>query len=79
VGCAAEVAQLIETTEDGRMNILMASTIAFEPSEKQKLLELRGEDERLELLARLCATALGNLTRSQEAAQRASTNGKVRR
>ena len=148
VGCAAEVAQLIETTEDGRMNILvkgtrrftlerriedmpypagdvawvedtdevegeeagraarkayadlvervtearpdesdlteldaygMASTIAFEPGEKQRLLELRSEDERLELLARLCATALGNLTRSQEAAERASTNGKVHR
>jgi Lon protease-like protein len=146
VGCAAEVAQLIETTEDGRMNILvkgtrrftlqrriedmpypagdvtwtedtdpvegteagpaarkayadlvervtdtrpgdaelteldaygMASTIAFDPGEKQGLLELLTEDERLDLLARLCTTALTNLTRSQEAAERASTNGKV--
>ena len=145
VGCAAEVAQLIETTEDGRMNILvkgtrrftlerriddmpypagdvtwtedtdpeegdagvparkayadlvervtdtrpeesdlteldsygMASTIAFDPGEKQGLLELLTEDGRLELLTRLCTTALENLTRSQEAAQRASTNGKV--
>ena len=145
VGCAAEVAQLIERTEDGRMNILakgtrrftlerriedmpypagdvtwtedtdpeegdagvparkayadlvervtdtrpeesdlteldaygMASTIAFDPGEKQGLLELLTEDGRLELLTRLCTTALENLTRSQEAAQRASTNGKV--
>ena len=149
VGCAAEVAQLIETTEDGRMNILvkgtrrftldrriedmpypagdvtwieddeeddaaegedagqaarkayadlvervtdtrpeeteltaldaygMASTIAFDPGEKQGLLELRTENDRLELLARLCTTALETLTRSQEAAERASTNGKV--
>jgi Lon protease-like protein len=147
VGCAAEVAQLIETTEDGRMNILvkgtrrftldrriedmpypagdvtwiedtdatesedagvsarkayadlvervtdtrpdeadlteldaygMASTIAFDPDEKQGLLELLSESERLQQLTRLCATALETLTRSQEAAERASTNGKVR-
>jgi len=146
VGCAAEVAQLIERTEDGRMNILvkgtrrfalerrvedmaypagdvtwvddsdategaeagaaarkayadlvervtetrpdeedltaldaygMASTIAFDPGEKQSLLELLGEDERMRLLARLCTTALENLIRSQEAAERAATNGKV--
>ncbi len=145
VGCAAEVAQLIERTEDGRMNILvkgtrrftlerriedmpypagdvtwtedtapeegvagaparkayadlvervtdtrpeesdlteldaygMASTIAFDPGEKQGLLELLTEDGRLEMLTRLCTTALENLTRSQEAAERAATNGKV--
>ena len=146
VGCAAEVAQLIETTEDGRMNILakgtrrftldrriddmpypagdvtwmqdtdavagenagavarkayadlvervtdtrpdeadlteldaygMASTIAFDATEKQGLLELLSEDARLEQLAKLCTTALENLTRSREAAQRAATNGKV--
>ena len=146
VGCAAQVAQLIETTEDGRMNILakgtrrftldrriedmpypagdvtwiedtdategedagqaarkayadlvervtdtrpdeaelteldaygMASTIAFDADEKQGLLELLSETERLEQLTRLCATALETLTRSQEAAERASTNGKV--
>ena len=55
----------------------MASTIAFDAGEKQGLLELLTEDERLELLARLCTTALENLTRSQEAAERAATNGKV--
>ena len=145
VGCAAEVAQLIERTEDGRMNILvkgtrrftlerriedmpypagdvtwtedtdpaegaaggaarkayadlvervtdtrpeetdlteldaygMASTIAFDAGEKQGLLELLTEDGRLEMLTQLCTSALENLARSQEAAQRASTNGKV--
>lgn len=145
VGCAAEVTQLIERTDDGRMNILvtgtrrftlerqiedmpypagevtwtedtdpaegaaggaarkayadlvervtdtrpeesdlteldaygMASTIAFDAGEKQGLLELLTEDGRLEMLTQLCTSALENLTRSQEAAQRASTNGKV--
>ena len=55
----------------------MASTIAFDAGEKQGLLELLTEDGRLELLTRLCTTALETLPRSQEAAQRASTNGKV--
>lgn len=146
VGCAAEVAQLIERTEDGRMNILvkgtrrftldrriddlpypagdvtwvedveagstdeagetarkayadlvervtdtrpeeadlaeldaygMASTIQFDNAEKQGLLELLTEDERLEALAGLCTAALESLARSQEAAGRASGNGKV--
>ena len=147
VGCAAEVAQLIERTEDGRMNILvkgtrpfrllrriedmpypagdvewleqeveaeqdettgaqarrayadlveqvtetrpsevdlgqldaygMAATIAFDLSDKQELLELRSEDDRLERLGDLCATAMKRLARSQEASERASSNGKV--
>ena len=55
----------------------MASTIAFDAGEKQGLLELLTEDARLELLTRLCTTALEALTRSQEAAERASSNGKV--
>ena len=145
VGCAAEVAQLIERMEDGRMNILvrgtrpfrltrriedmpypagdvewleqedeqdedaaagarrayadlveqvtdsrpsegdlgaldaygMAATIAFDLSEKQELLELRSEDDRMARLAELCATAMTRLARSQEASERASSNGKV--
>ncbi len=149
VGCAAEIAQLIERMEDGRMNILvkgtrpfrltrqiedmpypagdvewleeeadvvieddeeaaaqarrayadlveqvtdsrpsegdlgqldaygMAATIAFDPSDKQELLELRSEDDRMARLAELCSTASKHLARSQEAAERASTNGKV--
>jgi len=145
VGCAAEVAQLIERMEDGRMNILvrgtrpfrltrriedmpypagdvewleqederdedaaagarrayadlveqvtdsrpsegdlgaldaygMAATIAFDLSDKQELLELRSEDDRMARLAELCATAMKRLARSQEASERASSNGKV--
>ncbi len=145
VGCAAEVAQLIERMEDGRMNILvqgtrpfrltrriedmpypagdvewleqedeedeeaaararhayadlveqvtdsrpsegdlgaldaygMAATIAFDLSDKQELLELRSEDDRMARLADLCATAMKRLARSQEASERASSNGKV--
>ena len=146
VGCAAEVAQLIERTEDGRMNILvqgtrpfrllrrvedlpypagdvewleatqeheddeaglrarrayadlvervtdsrpseadlgqldafgMAATIAFELSDKQELLELRGENERMARLTTLCKDALDRLARSEEAAERAATNGRV--
>lgn len=147
VGCAAEVAQLIERMEDGRMNILvkgtrpfrlleriddmpypagdvewleqaadpeedeqaaadarrayadlveqvtdarpsegdlgqldaygMAATIAFDLSDKQELLELRGENDRMARLAELCAVASKRLARSQEASERASTNGKV--
>ncbi|MEJ7817989.1 MAG: LON peptidase substrate-binding domain-containing protein [Thermoleophilaceae bacterium] len=145
VGCAAEVAQLIERMEDGRMNILvrgtrpfrltrriedmpypagdvewleqedeqdedaaagarrayadlveqvtdsrpsegdlgaldaygMAATIAFDLSDKQELLELRSEDDRMARLAELCATAMRHLARSQEASERAGSNGKV--
>lgn len=146
VGCAAEVAQVIERTEDDRMNILvqgtrrfrlerriedlpypagdvtwiedtdaaadaqvgasarkayaelveratdtrpeeaeleelnaydMASTIKFDNDDKQGLLELLSEDKRMQRLAALCTSAVETLVRSQEAAQRASTNGKV--
>lgn len=149
VGCAAEVAQLIEELDDGRMNVLvkgtrpfrlerriddmpypagdvewlagevelelevdedaaasarrayadlvekvtelrpsdqdlaeldaygMAATIAFDASDKQELLELRSEDERLARLADLCSSALERLSESGLAAARASSNGKV--
>ncbi|MGI8750153.1 MAG: LON peptidase substrate-binding domain-containing protein [Thermoleophilaceae bacterium] len=145
VGCAAEVAQLIERMEDGRMNVLvqgtrpfrltrriedmpypagdvewleqeagqdeevaagardayadlveqvtdsrpsesdlgqldaygMAATIAFDLSDKQELLELRAEDDRMARLTDLCAAAMKRLARSQEASERAGSNGKV--
>lgn len=147
VGCAAEVAQLIERMEDGRVNVLvkgtrpfrllreiedmpypsgevawleedpdaqedaevaagarrayadlveqvtdsrpsegdlsqldaygMAATIAFDLSDKQELLELRSEEDRMARLADLCVTAAKHLARSQETAERASSNGKV--
>jgi Lon protease-like protein len=145
VGCGAEVTQLLERLEDGRMNILtqgtrpfhlarriedmpypagdvewledgpdadpevaeeargayadlvervtetrpepaeldgmgaydMAATIAFDAPEKQELLEIRDEGERMRRLAALCSGALKRMTKSREAAARASSNGKV--
>ena len=55
----------------------MAATIAFDAPEKQELLELRDEDERMRRLAALCSGALERMTKSREAAARASSNGKV--
>lgn len=55
----------------------MAATIAFDAPEKQDLLELRDEDERMRRLATLCSGALERMTKSREAAARASSNGKV--
>lgn len=55
----------------------MAATIAFDLDDKQTLLELRSESERLTRLASLCATALERLDHAEEAAERAQTNGRV--
>ena len=55
----------------------MAATIAFDLDDKQALLELRSESERLSRLASLCATALERLEHAEVAAERAQTNGKV--
>ena len=146
IGCTAEISQVLDRTDDGRMNILvrggrpfrlqrriqeleypagdiellddhpdsgaggesarssyadlvervtdtrpeqselddldafgMAATIEFELSAKQQLLELRSEEERLTLLASLCARALDRFEYAERAAERAQTNGKVHR
>jgi Lon protease-like protein len=55
----------------------MAATIAFDAPEKQELLELRDEGERMRRLATLCSGALEQMTKSREVAARASSNGKV--
>jgi Lon protease-like protein len=55
----------------------MASTIAFENEAKQELLELRSESERLSRLATLCVRALERYDYAEQAAERASSNGKV--
>jgi Lon protease-like protein len=62
---------------DGMGAYDMAATIAFDAPEKQELLELRDESERMRRLAALCSGALERMTRSREAAARASSNGKV--
>jgi len=146
VGCTAEVAEVIEEMEDGRLNILarggkpfrllekqedhvypagtielldedhaeeadaggeareryadlleritnerpeeealtelnsyeMAATVEIELDVKQGLLELRSEEERLRLLARLFKAGIKRVELSREIADRASRNGKVR-
>ena len=62
---------------DGLAAYDMAATIAFDLDEKQSLLELRSESERLNRLASLCAAALERLEHAEVAAERAQTNGKV--
>jgi Lon protease-like protein len=146
VGCTAEVAEVLEEMEDGRLNILarggkpfrllekqedhvypagtielldedhaeqadaggeartryadlleritnerpeeealtelnsyeMAATVEIELDVKQGLLELRSEEERLRLLARLFKAGIKRVELSREIADRASRNGKVR-
>jgi Lon protease-like protein len=56
----------------------MASTVEFEVEAKQELLELRGENERLALLATLLAAAIERLEIVERAQVRALSNGKVR-
>ena len=146
VGCTATVAEVLETMEDGRMNILvrggtpfrllerqerhtypagtvellddrgsaaapdsgdeareryadlletmteerpeqaalaelssyeMAATVEIDPDVKQGLLELRSEEARLRLLARLFKAGIKSVARAREVADRASGNGKV--
>jgi hypothetical protein len=55
----------------------MASTIAFDAADKQGMLELRSEDDRLRHLASLCKVALERFEATREAAARASTNGRT--
>jgi Lon protease-like protein len=56
----------------------MAATVDFGLEAKQGLLELRGEDARLELVARLFRAAIKRLDFVDRAQARAKSNGKVR-
>jgi len=56
----------------------MAATIAFEPKDKQELLEIRSEGRRLARLAQLCAKAVERFDYAETVSERAQTNGKVR-
>jgi Lon protease-like protein len=56
----------------------MAATIEFGLEAKQRLLELRSENARLRLLARLLRAALRRLDFVDRAQARARSNGKVR-
>jgi Lon protease-like protein len=56
----------------------MAATVEFGLEAKQRLLELRSENARLRLLARLLRAALRRLDFVDRARTRARSNGKVR-
>ena len=55
----------------------MAASIEMEPQLKQGLLELRSEQERLSLLARLFKDGMKRLELAEKIAERARVNGKV--
>ena len=55
----------------------MAATIAFDLDDKQSLLEMRSESDRLGRLSSLCAAALERLKHAEKAAERARGNGRV--
>jgi ATP-dependent Lon protease len=55
----------------------IASRIELPPETKQRLLEMRDEDERMGLLANALNAVERALDRAEEAAERASGNGKV--
>jgi Lon protease-like protein len=57
----------------------MAGTIEFEPSEKQRLLEMGSEDERLRMVADLFRTTVEQLDESERSAEVAKSNGHLRR
>jgi Lon protease-like protein len=55
----------------------IAARIELPAETKQRLLEMRDEDERMELLANALGAVGKALERAEEAAERASSNGKV--
>jgi ATP-dependent Lon protease len=62
---------------DGASAYAIAARIELPADTKQRLLELRDEDERMELLANALGAVGKALERAEEAAERASGNGKV--
>jgi Lon protease-like protein len=62
---------------EGASAYAIAARIELPADTKQRLLELRDEDERMELLANALGAVGRALERSEEAAERASGNGKV--
>ena len=70
-----------ERPDSGALSALsayeMAASVEIDPELKQGLLELRSEEERLRLLARLFRDGMKRLARARKIADRARTNGKV--
>jgi Lon protease-like protein len=80
-------AELVERVTDSRPEAAeladmsayaMAATVEFPLQAKQKLLELRDEDERLRAVGELLGAAMKRLDFVELASERARTNGKVR-
>ena len=68
-----EAADLAEMDSYG-----MAATVELEPALKQKLLDSRSEDERLEIVEELFEKAVERLERAEHVSDVARSNGKVR-
>jgi Lon protease-like protein len=70
-----------ERPDSGALSALsayeMAASVEIDPELKQGLLELRSEEERLRLLARLFKDGIKRLERARKIADHARTNGKV--
>jgi Lon protease-like protein len=62
---------------DGASAYAIAARIELPPETKQELLEMRDEDDRMALLANALGAVGKALERAEEAAERASGNGKV--
>jgi Lon protease-like protein len=62
---------------EGASAYAIAARVELPPETKQQLLEMRSEDERFELLANAFSAVEAALERAEEAAERASGNGKV--
>jgi Lon protease-like protein len=80
-------AQVVEKATDERPNdedlaemdaYRMAATIELEPALKQKLLDSRSEDERLDIVEDLFTKAVERLERAEHVSEIARSNGKVR-
>ena len=56
----------------------MAATVELEPALKQKLLDSRSEDERLDIVEELFEKAVERLERAEHVSEVARSNGKVR-
>ena len=63
---------------DGASAYAIAARVELPPETKQQLLEMRDEDDRMALLANALGAVGKALERAEEAAERASSNGKVR-
>jgi Lon protease-like protein len=70
-----------ERPDSGALSALsayeMAASVEIDPELKQGLLELRSEEDRLKLLARLFKDGIKRLERARKIADHARTNGKV--